>query len=426
MLLSLIGCSYQKNELKPVEKTNSEQLLPPVDIQTGSEVVIDEDDVALEKDIFDLFDAFFKNFVVITSEERFDTLVDYEKLFELRKIEEPNFLKLVATIEKKLESTKVLESADQKTRIAYFINAYNYLAIRLINKNYVKNGKKIKSIKDLSSGVNPFEIFSRKIARVDGKLVSLDDIEKGIVLPESGNDPRIHFAVICVSKGCPVTLNAAYRGEKLEEQLDFVSKSGLALPRMYKSSGPILKLSKIFNWYESDFTNSSFGSILGFINNYREDISAGNFEFQDYDWNINIYTGEARDVVVDDIGSSSDERFTCKEREGLSLLSTCDELMNGRLDGNNRYKVSKATLCLYESDSKLVLKGSVDEKNNKDELGSRNIDLSEKKSEDQGIIGLKQGSSSVSFDISTNEMTILERGNVLRWMKLRHYKVLCH
>lgn len=456
------GCGYQEETLPPlnqptdvsqdvnVRPTSNE----PGVIETGTEVRIDNESDVLKKDIFDLWDIFFKTFVVKVGNDgdSFDTLVNYEGLQELRVKEDKDFLALVAAIEKKMETTE-LEGKSREYQLAFYINSYNYSAIRLINKNYKNDGKKINKILDLSRGLSKYEIFSRKMFKVAGQKISLDDMEKvkvkSLMTSSEGKiDARFHFAVICVSKSCPITYNQAFRENKIEQQLDFVTKEGLGLPRMVinNNSKRLTSLSRIFNWYEDDF-KSKFGSVKGFIHTYRPDVSVyDKAVFHKYDWNLNNLAGEVSVPVLPDLGelvvvvdedetdesgsgtssgSTVSSNNACSEYlndENFAVVTTCEEVKEGRLDGTYKYKVElkKAKLCLLASkvvSKKMTLKivGTVSEIKDGDE--SEKLQIVEidgegrlKSKKDGKVLTFKNSKNKirtmVSFDTDTRELTL--------------------
>ena len=104
-------------------------------------------------------------------------------------------------VKKLSEILMIFRSTDPKTlepndRKALYINLYNAKILDLV---LVANPR--GSIKELSKGLNPMEIFSRDGLSFDQKMIGLNDLEKR--LREEFKDPRIHFAVNCASKSCP-------------------------------------------------------------------------------------------------------------------------------------------------------------------------------------------------------------------------------
>ena len=168
--------------------------------------------------------------------------------------------------------------------LAYWINAYNAFTIKLICMHYP-----LKSIKDIKSGI-PFvsDTWTIKFIKIEGKMYNLNDIEHGIIRPKF-NDPRIHFAVNCASKGCPPLLNEAFSGEKLQAQLDSQAKAFINDGNRNKiKSASKADVSKIFTWFSGDFKKSS-PSVIAFINKFAKTKLSEKAEltYQDYDWSLN-------------------------------------------------------------------------------------------------------------------------------------------
>jgi len=165
--------------------------------------------------------------------------------------------------------------------VAYWINLYNAATLRLVLEHYP-----LDSIKDIGSlfSAGP---WSRKVVRVAGRDLSLDEIEKKILLPLA-RDARVHFAVNCASVGCPPLRDRAWRGQALDEQLDRATRFALHRPRWLRIDGDTVFLTKIFDWYEKDFERDA-GSVRAFLARYRDDLPPGDYsiEIMDYDWDLN-------------------------------------------------------------------------------------------------------------------------------------------
>jgi hypothetical protein len=185
-----------------------------------------------------------------------------------------------------------LEKTDTNTlsrneQFAFYVNAYNAWTIKLILSAYPG----IKSIKDLGSLFR--SPWKKKIARIDGDVITLDNIEHDILRPRF-KDPRIHFAVNCASKGCPPLRSEPYQGDVLNQQLDEMTESFINDSKHNRLEGNTLYVSSIFKWYSEDFN----GDIVGFFVKYatgnlkakleqhRKEIKV---EFLDYDWSLNGY-----------------------------------------------------------------------------------------------------------------------------------------
>jgi len=161
---------------------------------------------------------------------------------------------------------------------AYFINAYNAYTIQLVIEHYP-----VESIKDIGGFLS--NVFKKDFINFNGKMISLDDIEKGMLLPMG--DPRVHFAVNCASYSCPKLDNKAYQPENLNQHLDESAKSFINSHRNIISPNKT-KLSRIFKWYKSDFENEN-QSLIDFINKYSKNPIEKNsdIEYLDYNWQLN-------------------------------------------------------------------------------------------------------------------------------------------
>ncbi|MFN3560414.1 MAG: DUF547 domain-containing protein [Chloroherpetonaceae bacterium] len=183
----------------------------------------------------------------------------------------------------------------REEKIAFWINAYNAFTLKLIVDNYP-----VKSITDLSAlgkltafiGDSPWK---REFFSINGKKMSLDKIEHEI-LRQTFKEERIHFAVNCASSSCPVLRPEAYTAESLNHQLNEQAKQFLkdTLRNRIDLKSKTIYISKIFDWYQSDFTKSA-GSLEKFLAEYVDDESIKRMllnkefkiEYMDYDWRLN-------------------------------------------------------------------------------------------------------------------------------------------
>jgi Protein of unknown function, DUF547 len=179
---------------------------------------------------------------------------------------------------------------DEKTwtrqeQMAYWINAYNAFTIKLITKYYP-----VKSIKDIGSKIQipfintPWDI---KFILIGREKLDLNNIEHD-KLRKRFDEPRIHMALVCASKSCPILLNEAFDARRLEEQLSRQSRAFLADPFLNRITADNPQLSMIFNWYAMDF-NKNGGSVREFVNRYSEVKIKPDAKIShlDYDWGLN-------------------------------------------------------------------------------------------------------------------------------------------
>ena len=184
----------------------------------------------------------------------------------------------------------VLEKVDSRTlgraqRFAFYINAYNAWTLKLVLTGYPG----VTSIKQLGSLFR--SPWKKKICRLDGKVMSLDDIEHGILRPRFA-DPRVHFAVVCAARSCPPLQSVPYRGAVLDAQLDAAARAFINDPRANRFEGGVLYVSRIFKWYAGDFGNDP----AGFVARYAGGELKRRLEraprpvriaYLEYDWRLN-------------------------------------------------------------------------------------------------------------------------------------------
>ena len=217
------------------------------------------------------WDQILKNFTKVESKQ---TLVDYQKI-------KKDFKKLDSYLN---DLTAVNQTSFKKwtkdDQLAFLINAYNAFTIKLIINHFP-----IKSIKDIGSFFS--SPWKKEFFSLFGEKSYLDKIEHETIRKQF-NEPRIHFAVNCASISCPSLFPEAFTGNKLNSQLDKVTKHFLnnRTKNMYDKTKQILHLSKIFKWYAGDF-EKKFKSIENFVKKYLTDITIKDIEYMDYDWNLN-------------------------------------------------------------------------------------------------------------------------------------------
>jgi hypothetical protein len=186
------------------------------------------------------------------------------------------------------------ESFNIKQKMAFWINAYNMGVVKTIIDNYpIKRGFSFKAIAYPSNSIQQIDnVWDRVVLHVLEQDLSLNEIENKILRPEF-KDPRIHFAIVCASIGCPVMRSEAYTAEKLDQQLSDQIRLFLSDPfkARYDKTQDVLYLSPIFKWFNTDFQQA--GGAVAFIKNHAlaelfDGISdKTQIQWLGYDWNLN-------------------------------------------------------------------------------------------------------------------------------------------
>jgi len=196
-----------------------------------------------------------------------------------------------------LESLADLDLADltdADARLALWLNAYNAIAISQVLEVYP-----IASIRPKVLGIPNWlsflDFFTRSNTIIGGKKYSLNQIEHAILRPEFA-EPRIHFALVCASVGCPLLRRGAYFPESVRTQLEADASRFIHNPDKvrYDAQKKTLYLSKIFKWYGEDFVKAA-GSVAGYVGGYLgPEAAVGDgwaIVFLPYDWNLNRVEG---------------------------------------------------------------------------------------------------------------------------------------
>lgn len=213
--------------------------------------------------------------------------LDYEGIIRR---DAQTFRAIVVGIEEVPEDEYSLWSRDQ--RMAFWINAYNIAAISLIVEHYpLKRSAGLPALRYPPNSIQQIpDVWNKPILTLIGKQVSLNDIENEILRKEF-QDPRIHFAIVCASLGCPVLRGEPYVFDRLDRQLDEAVSVFLADRRKFDYDAPAntFYLSPIFKWFEQDFRKE--GGSIAFIRKYAPpapDLPAeGRIRWLDYDWSLN-------------------------------------------------------------------------------------------------------------------------------------------
>lgn len=182
---------------------------------------------------------------------------------------------------------------DRNDKKAFWINAYNAVCIQMIIDAKVPDTIPHAVL----FGEN---IFTPRKYRVAGALRSLDDIEHRILRKEF-KDPRIHAAVVCGAQSCPRLRPAAFTGAKLDAELDEECRNWVNVEKTKKGErknyldqkAGVHHVSRIFDWYEEDFGDSTEG-VLEFLKKYADDADRAylekhkvRLEHLAYDWSVN-------------------------------------------------------------------------------------------------------------------------------------------
>ncbi len=177
----------------------------------------------------------------------------------------------------------------KEQQLAFWINAYNAVTVKGILREYPTT-----SIRNHTAKLVGYNIWKNLKLIVGGSQYSLEDIEHQVLRKMS--EPRIHFAIVCASIGCPRLLNEAYVADRLEEQLTINSRWFFADPTKfrYDSARQTFFMSPILQWFGEDFGDSPPAQLKRIAPLMTDPAAAqaaatgaGSMSFLDYDWGLN-------------------------------------------------------------------------------------------------------------------------------------------
>lgn len=186
----------------------------------------------------------------------------------------------------RLQATDVTK-LNRNEQYAFWLNLYNASTVNLGIKNFPVN-----SILDIKS--NALDLkgpFNDNIAKVNGKKLTLDTIESGIVRP-IWNDPRLHYAFNCAAVSCPNLGSEAYKGSKINAQLNAAARTFVNDPRAIRINNGKITASKIYFWYSDDFGKDE-KAVLGHIKKFASAKLKASLDGKtkidsyEYDWALN-------------------------------------------------------------------------------------------------------------------------------------------
>lgn len=195
-------------------------------------------------------------------------------------------------------------------RKAFFINLYNALIVDAVCQFQVR-----RSVREVPG------FFFRAGYAIGGWFVDAVQLEYGWLLKNrwhpgvlipifrktdprrrwsvSSRDFRVHLALVCAARGCPL-LNV-YSAGGIDHELDLAARSFLASGGLdIDQAAGVIRLSKIFQWYAEDFgagwmalrgREQILHSLRPFLSQAQQDtlssLARWRVRFKDYDWTLN-------------------------------------------------------------------------------------------------------------------------------------------
>ncbi|MCP4169779.1 MAG: DUF547 domain-containing protein, partial [Fuerstiella sp.] len=174
-------------------------------------------------------------------------------------------------------------------KLAFWINAYNAVTVRGILRE-----DPTSSSRNHTAKLFGYNIWKQLQLYVGGKPHSLEGIEHEIL--RKMNEPRIHFAIVCASIGCPRLLNEAYTPQRVQQQLEASAKDFFRRSQNFRHDKAANRfyVSEILSWFATDF-GADQAVQLKRISQWLPTAAAQqaaqrnavSLSYLDYDWNLN-------------------------------------------------------------------------------------------------------------------------------------------
>ena len=180
-------------------------------------------------------------------------------------------------------------SLNRNEQLAYWINLFNALTVRMIVHFYpVDSIQDINLSNGLFSSSGPWD---KKLIRIDGEMISLNDIEHRILRP-IWRDPRLHYAVNHASIGGPNLAARPYDASNINAMLNQAANTYVNSSRGVEHSPDGIILSKIYAWFSQDFGGSETMVLDHIARHASSDtevkiMRSTNIAAYEYDWSLN-------------------------------------------------------------------------------------------------------------------------------------------
>lgn len=197
-------------------------------------------------------------------------------------------------------TTTPAEVRGGNARLAYWLNAYNATVLLGVAEAPASMNNVLTYLPD-----NGF--FRRTRRRIDGRELSLDDVENREVRAVF-HDARVHFALNCGARSCPPIRAGAYRADRVNVQLDEQVRRYFMGDRVtVDEAAHTVRTVQLFEWFRDDFAArvpghpaSPVQGPLGFVHTFAPAALKARIEavcgpdgarctmtFEPYDWSLN-------------------------------------------------------------------------------------------------------------------------------------------
>jgi hypothetical protein len=185
------------------------------------------------------------------------------------------------------------DSWPRNDQIAFLVNAYNAIVLQQVIDDYpIRRSTRAGALVRPANSVWQIDGFFDALKhRLLARDLTLDQVEHEWLRARL-KEPRIHFALVCAARSCPPLRAEAYRGDRLDAQLDEQARAFLNDRERNRFAKDGAELSEIFNWFGEDFggergVRSYLGKYLNPELAARLQKDSYRIRYIAYDWTLN-------------------------------------------------------------------------------------------------------------------------------------------
>ncbi len=164
-------------------------------------------------------------------------------------------------------------------RLAHMINAYNALSMY----NVIRSG-----LPPSHAGLAKLRFFVLRKFQIGDQDMSLYSFENDII--RKLNEPRIHFALNCSARSCPVLPRVPFTADTLEQTLEAETRKFFANPDNLSVDHERRRVvfNQILRFYTEDFTPAHAPSLIAYAQRYSALTLPTDYatSFAPYDWTV--------------------------------------------------------------------------------------------------------------------------------------------
>ncbi len=162
----------------------------------------------------------------------------------------------------------------EAARLAYYLNAYNAVAMYQVVTTPHRPERRVR-------------FFLLTAVVLDGRRTSLYRLENAVIRPLG--EPRAHFALNCMGRGCPRLPREPFDPSRLDAQLEREARRFFNEPRNVQVDPPlrVVRLNSTVRFYREDFLAQA-PSLVAYANRYLEEPIPEDYlvRFIPYDWTL--------------------------------------------------------------------------------------------------------------------------------------------